>query len=109
MYIFGGKDDDNNKLSDTWRFSFKTNSWEQIISVDEPLARSGHASAVYKDYMIIYGGIYIVTKELNDMHVFDLKANKWLCLFEELNSPMKPTINQAGSPNSVGVKKAITL
>jgi hypothetical protein len=39
--------------------------------------------------MIIYGGIYEVTKELNDMHIFDLKNEQWICLFEELNSPQK--------------------
>ena len=27
MYIFGGKDDDNNKLCDTWKFNFKTMIW----------------------------------------------------------------------------------
>lgn len=39
--------------------------------------------------MIIYGGIYEVTKELNDMHVFDLRQDKWVCLFQEQNSPKK--------------------
>ena len=51
--------------------------------------------------MIIYGGIFEVTKELNDMHVFDLKNERWLCLFEELNSPKKGygVGNMAGSYN----------
>jgi len=39
--------------------------------------------------MIIYGGIFEVTKELNDMHIFDLRNEKWICLFEEINSPKK--------------------
>ena len=39
--------------------------------------------------MIIYGGIFEVTKELNDMHLFDLEQDKWICLFEEINSPKK--------------------
>lgn len=30
MYIFGGKDDENNKLSDLWCFNFKSNQWEQL-------------------------------------------------------------------------------
>jgi hypothetical protein len=39
--------------------------------------------------MIIYGGIFDVCKELNDMHIFDMKKEQWICLFEELNSPLK--------------------
>lgn len=27
MYIFGGKDDDNTKMNDTWKFNFKTRTW----------------------------------------------------------------------------------
>lgn len=82
MYIYGGKDDENQKLSDTWKFNLTTNEWHQIqVTGEEPLPRSGHASQIYNDFMIIYGGIYEVTKELNDMHVFDLKNERWLCLF----------------------------
>ena len=45
--------------------------------------------------MIVFGGIYEITKELNDFHIYDLKNNKWVTLFEEANSPMKKDI----SPN----------
>jgi len=27
MFIFGGKDDDNNKLSDLWEFNFNNYKW----------------------------------------------------------------------------------
>ena len=27
MYIFGGKDSDNNKLNDLWRLDINTNKW----------------------------------------------------------------------------------
>lgn len=57
--------------------------------------------------MIIYGGIYEVTKELNDMHVFDIVNERWLCLFEEINSPIKQNNNQGNSPSS-SVKKEKT-
>jgi N-acetylneuraminic acid mutarotase len=82
MVIFGGKDDENQKLSDTWKFNMTSCEWSKIeVPGEEPLPRSGHASQIYNDFMIIYGGIYEVTKELNDMHVFDLKNERWLCLF----------------------------
>lgn len=44
MIIFGGKDDDNNKLSDTWMFNFASREWRKFDFVDEPLARSGHTA-----------------------------------------------------------------
>jgi hypothetical protein len=53
--------------------------------------------------MIIYGGIYEVTKELNDMHIFDLNEEKWLCLFEELMSPIKDSANNSLSPGAINV------
>jgi hypothetical protein len=84
MYIFGGKDDENQKLNDIWKFNLTNCEWKEI-NVPEPdeapLPRSGHASQIYNDFMIVYGGIYEVTKELNDMHVFDIKNERWLCLF----------------------------
>ena len=30
MYIFGGKDDENNKLNDTWKFHFSSKTWEEV-------------------------------------------------------------------------------
>ena len=54
--------------------------------------------------MIIYGGIFEVCKELNDMHVFDLNTESWLCVFEELNSPKK---TQNGG--SLGYNKTPTM
>jgi len=30
LYIYGGQDDDNNKLDDMWEFDCATNSWKKI-------------------------------------------------------------------------------
>jgi hypothetical protein len=38
--------------------------------------------------MIIFGGIFEVTKELNDMHLFDMRSKKWIQFFEETSSPL---------------------
>ena len=54
--------------------------------------------------MIIFGGLHELTKELNDMHVFDILNERWLCLFEEINSPVKQNNNMGNSPSS-SVKK----
>jgi hypothetical protein len=98
MYIFGGKDDENDKLNDTWKFNFNTFEWTYINAANPPLERSGHCSQIHNDnFMVIYGGIFEVTKELNDMHVFDLRKENWVSMFEEINSPKK--FGEGGSPN----------
>ena len=60
MYVFGGQDDDNNKLDDLWSFD-----------------RSGHSSVVYGSKMYIFGGIFELTKELNDLTAFDFTTGKF--------------------------------
>lgn len=54
-----------------------------------PKPRSGHTCEAYGDFLIIFGGIYEVTKELNDCAVFSLKKNEWICINEETCSPRK--------------------
>jgi len=54
-----------------------------------PLERSGHSCDVFHSYMVLFGGIYEITKELNDFYLFDFESNKWLTLFEETISPKK--------------------
>ena len=76
LYIFGGQDDDNNKLNDLWEYdpSQGAQGMRQIQIPQgalQPLARSGHSAVVYGSKMYIFGGILELTKELNDMLVFD--------------------------------------
>ena len=82
MYIFGGKDSDNNKLNDLWRLDLNSNKWHEIITVDgfKPRERSGHSCDIIDHYMAIFGGIYEITKELNDLHLFDFRSNKWITI-----------------------------
>jgi len=39
--------------------------------------------------MVIFGGIYEITKELNDLHLFDFRKNRWVTIFEESHSPKR--------------------
>ena len=91
MWIFGGKDDDNQKLNDLWKFNLTARTWQRVEqpSYTVPLPRSGHAADIYGDYMILHGGIFEITKELNDCHLYDFAKNKWITLFEETQSPKK--------------------
>jgi hypothetical protein len=89
MAIFGGRDQESNKLNDVWLFNFSNYSWIHFYVSDPPIARSGHSACLYKDMMLIFGGIFEVTKELDDMHIFDFKNKRWIIFFEEASSPIK--------------------
>lgn len=81
LYVFGGQDDDNNKLGDLWEFDINAAKWTQLVPQEgeyTPIPRSGHTAVVNGDKMFIFGGIYELTKELNDMVVFDFNQMKFL-------------------------------
>lgn len=42
--------------------------------------------AVYKDcYVIIFGGLFEITRELNDLWAFNVGTNEWIRLFKTTN------------------------
>lgn len=53
MYIFGGKLNHYQKLSDTWYFDLSTREWHEVEPSSPPSGRSGHCAAVFQHYMII--------------------------------------------------------
>ena len=88
LYVFGGKDDANQKLNDLWRFNLAERVWTELtVPQDQahsiPMARSGHTATLYQGYICIFGGLFEVTKELNDLHLYDIANNRWICLFSE--------------------------
>ena len=44
------------------------------------MPRSGHSSDVYDGYLVVFGGIIDVTKELNDLSIFSFEKNEWITL-----------------------------
>lgn len=78
-----------------WEFNFTNYIWTPLNFDSCPSARSGHTANIYKDFLIIFGGIHEVTKELNDMHLYDIKNKRWINFFEELNSPDKLGLSPA--------------
>lgn len=81
LYVFGGQDDDNNKLGDLWTFDRNSRAWEEVRPGDggfQPIARSGHTAVVWGQKMYIFGGILELTKELNDMVVFDFASGQFV-------------------------------
>ena len=61
---------------------------------EAPTPRSGHTSVTFKDFICVFGGIFEVTRELNDCHLYDIANNRWVCLFNdttETGSAQSPT------------------
>lgn len=100
MYVFGGRDGENRKLNDLWRYDILAQTWSEISSENKdedptwcvPLERSGHSCDVYGQYMVIFGGFYDLTKELNDLYLFDFVTERWIPIFLEENSPVVKNI-----------------
>jgi N-acetylneuraminic acid mutarotase len=69
MYIFGGKDSNSQKLNDLWAFDLESSTWTLMQPIDRrsPDPRSGHTACYYEGYILVFGGILEVTKELNDV------------------------------------------
>lgn len=81
VYVFGGQDDHNNKLDDMWCFDASTCEWKMTPYMEgdlKPCARSGHTAVTAGSKMFIFGGILELTKELNDLAIFDMKTNKFI-------------------------------
>ena len=76
IFVFGGQDEENNKLGDLWEFNVTTKSWAQIGKPLPDMARSGHVAVAFGGKMYVFGGILEVTKELNDLLVYDFKTQK---------------------------------
>ena len=77
-YIYGGMDDDNNKLGDVWELDLTSACFRHLelgAASYQPIGRSGHSANIYNGRMYIFGGIYELAKEINEMMMFDFKDN----------------------------------
>lgn len=121
MYVYGGKDADGHKLSDIWAFDPAKLFWREIelsnpkeayegTTEEAPLGRGGHSASLIGHYMVVFGGMYDLTKEMNDMHAFDLKNEKWIKLYEDEQnmSPIKLRLNGMTSRFSMQSKPSST-
>jgi hypothetical protein len=82
-YIYGGHDDDNNKLNDIWELDLQTELFtciELSEKSETPAPRSGHTCTIYNGKMYIFGGILELTKELNQLLVYDFATKSFSSL-----------------------------
>lgn len=102
IYMFGGRNDFNDKLSDTWEFDISAKTWNKIECEKMPIGRSSHACIVYESKIILFGGIVDITKEINEIDQFDLEAKKWMSI-DDKSEQRKNSI--VGSPNIVAKRE----
>jgi hypothetical protein len=106
MVIFGGIDKNLNRLNDTWVFDLIKLRWNQIVvkitDFYMPRVRSGHSASIYGDnYLVVFGGMTAVTKELDDVCVLDLLSFEWTQITEAKQTkiperPQSAVINKLG-------------
>ncbi|WP_455392613.1 Kelch repeat-containing protein [[Eubacterium] cellulosolvens] len=74
ILLFGGSDEGNNRLNDTWIYNITTNKWDQIITSEIPTKRELHAMApIYQtDKVLLFSGL-----TCSDTCVYDLSDNSW--------------------------------
>jgi len=84
-------DEDNTKFGDLWELDLTTATWKEVTipqGSPSPPPRSGHSANIFNGKMYIFGGILELTKELNEMLIYDFKT----CQFSIVGSD--------GSPNA---------
>ncbi|KAK7443216.1 Kelch repeat-containing protein 3 [Stygiomarasmius scandens] len=65
---------------DFWVFDIATHSWDRIETKVRPTARSGHRMAMWKHYVVLFGGFYdpgMTTRYLNDLWIFNTQEYNW--------------------------------
>lgn len=88
LWIFGGST--GKRLSnDLWSFDPQYERWDKIKTLGaQPLPVEEHASVVYKDLLILYGGKNSDGDAVNDLYILNLITKTWFKL--PTNFPLEP-------------------
>ncbi|KAI6003046.1 galactose oxidase [Pisolithus albus] len=112
LFLFGGEfsslfQNSFHHYRDLWVFDIPTHSWERIETKIRPSARSGHRMAMWKHYIVLFGGFYdpgYRTQYLNDTWLFDTQEYKWKQIeFKESDRKPSPRSGFSFLPNSEGI------
>ena len=79
VLVFGGFGLTNTcKYNDTWSFSMETGQWVEVAAGGElPSPRSGHATFMLGDQLVVVGGVDAEHRRLNDVHVLHMPTAQW--------------------------------
>ncbi|PIL23074.1 hypothetical protein GSI_14382 [Ganoderma sinense ZZ0214-1] len=112
LYLFGGEfsslyQNSFHHYRDFWCFDISTHSWDRIETKVRPTARSGHRMAMWKHYIVLFGGFYdpgIKTNYLNDLWLFDTQEYKWLQIeFKDADRKPSPRSGFSFIPTPDGI------
>lgn len=111
IYMFGGQDNDSKRLNDLWEFDLINKAWSQIRfswSAFKPLPRSGHTMSLFQDKLYIFGGIFELTKELNDLVIYDIKEKCFKVTMRSLQGKA-PAKDQGHSPAATRFYESLVM
>ncbi|KAF8836041.1 galactose oxidase [Paxillus ammoniavirescens] len=112
LFLFGGEfsslyQNSFHHYRDFWVFDIPTHSWERIETKVRPSARSGHRMAMWKYFVVLFGGFYdpgYKTQYLNDTWLFDAQEYKWRQIeFKESERKPSPRSGFSFLPTSDGI------
>ncbi|KAG6335862.1 hypothetical protein ID866_3227 [Astraeus odoratus] len=112
LFLFGGEfsslyQNSFHHYRDFWVFDIPTHSWERIETKLRPSARSGHRMAMWKHYIVLFGGFYdpgYRTRYLNDTWYFDTQEYKWKQVeFKETDRKPSPRSGFSFLPTAEGI------
>ncbi|OHT08385.1 hypothetical protein TRFO_23149 [Tritrichomonas foetus] len=76
LIIFGGEGDAEN-YSDLWSISLDNYRWEKLKATNLPEPRYGAQATIYKNNLIVFGGMNRKKKRFNDICVYDFDTGIW--------------------------------
>jgi hypothetical protein len=86
LYVFGGRNDFNDKLNDTWEFDLGSKTWNLIRLEESPVGRSHHSLVTHGNKMILFGGILEITKVNHILAILYRKSMKFISLNSHQNN-----------------------
>lgn len=85
LHVFGGKTGDGIYLSDFWRFSLYSKTWEKIkVEGEVPKGRSGHTMVTSENCIYIFGGKVGDLQERNEFWKFDADKNSFAIIHDTM-------------------------
>jgi N-acetylneuraminic acid mutarotase len=90
IYIIGGRNDDKEVTSTTYRFSTETNEWVTLAAMPE--AKSHHSVTVLDGLIYVLGGVDSDNNYVSSVHRFDPVPNVWCAV-----APMSVSRTALGS------------
>lgn len=93
MYVHGGLLASSDYSADMWKFHVLSQTWTQVnFDGDSPGPVSGHSACLFKDAVLVFGGVRDILKETNEMYAFEFETSSWQLIQTETESK-DPVIN----------------